>query len=418
MLSLTEEQIAFIEKDIRVRGITSPDLSIDLLDHICCLIENELDEYRNFEIVYQQTLLLFGEKGLKEIQDETNRLLTFKHYYFMNSTMKISGYVSSMLILIGSFFKFQHWPGANVMIVVGVFFLATLFLPLLFILKFKSTEENNRSIVLSIIGFISSLLICVGILFRILHWPGARIMIIIGCVLLLLGYLPIYILSIYKNTTNKINATATIILIIAGVGLIVTESGTGLSKTTSDSFWRGVTESNELLKFNINESKKNYQIILAKQNTDSIKVMKLKALQLATDTIIQFTTNMKAYLISKTEEGLTQAQAEKINLDALRSSGHGNLLTEMLLSEGNAKTLYTAQALKVKIENYKQTIDRLSPNVDLNNLNTNKIMVYGEQVDWAKSNFEKLPLAMVVYNLIRIELSIKAVESAALFQIQ
>ena len=418
MLSLTEEQIAFIEKDIRVRGITSPDLSIDLLDHICCLIENELDEYRNFEIVYQQTLLLFGEKGLKEIQDETNRLLTFKHYYFMNSTMKISGYVSSMLILIGSFFKFQHWPGANVMIVVGVFFLATLFLPLLFILKFKSTEENNRSIVLSIIGFISSLLICVGILFRILHWPGARIMIIIGCVLLLLGYLPIYILSIYKNTTNKINATATIILIIAGVGLIVTESGTGLSKTTSDSFWRGVTESNELLKFNINESKKNYQIILAKQNTDSIKVMKLKALQLATDTIIQFTTNMKAYLISKTEEGLTQAQAEKINLDILRSSGYGDVLTEMLLSEGNAKSLYTAQALKVKIENYKQTIDRLSPNVDLNNLNTNKIMVYGEQVDWAISNFEKLPLPLVIYNLIRIELSIKAVESAALFKIQ
>ena len=74
--------------------------------------------------------------------------------------------------------------------------------------------------------------------------------------------------------------------------------------------------------------------------------------------------------------------------------------------------------LKVKIENYKQTIDRLSPNVDLNNLNTNKIMVYGEQVDWAISNFEKLPLPLVIYNLIRIELSIKAVESAALFQIQ
>jgi hypothetical protein len=418
MFSLTEEQIAFIENDIKVRGITSPDLSIDLLDHICCLIENELDEYRNFETVYQQTLLLFGEKGLKEIQDETNRLLTFKHYYFMNATMKISGYVSSMLILIGSFFKFQHWPGANVMIVVGVFFLATLFLPLLFILKFKSTEENNRSIVLSIIGFISSLLICVGILFRILHWPGARIMIIIGCVLLLLGYLPIYILSIYKNTTNKINATATIILIIAGVGLIVTESGTGLSKTTSDSFWRGVTESNELLKFNINESKKNYQIILAKQNTDSLKVMQLKELQLATDTIIQYTTNMKAYLISKTEEGLTEAQAEKINLDILRSSGYGDVLTEMLLSDEHESSLFTAKKLKARIENYKQIIERLSPNVDLQNLNTNKINVYGEQADWAKSNFEKLPLPLIIYNVIRIELAIKSIESTAMLQMQ
>ena len=418
MLSLTEEQIAFIEKDIRVRGITSPDLSIDLLDHICCLIENELDEYRNFELVYQQTLLLFGEKGLKEIQDETNRLLTFKHYYFMNSTMKISGYVSSLMILIGSIFKIEHWPGANALILVGVFFLAVLFLPLLFILKFKASEENNRSVVLSIIGFVSAILICVGVLFRILHWPGARMMIVIACSLLLLAYLPIYILSIYKNTTNKINATATIILIIAGVGLFITESGTGLSRATSDSFWRGVTDSNDLLKFNISESKKCYKIIFVKHNTDTGIVVKLKQLQTATNAILEYTTKMKAYLISKTEEGITLTQAEKINLDALRSSGYGNVLTEMLLSEGNAKSLYTAQALKVKIENYKQTVNRLSPNVDLNNLNTNKIMVYGEQVDWAISNFEKLPLSLVIYNLIRIELSIKAVESAALFQIQ
>jgi hypothetical protein len=234
----------------------------------------------------------------------------------------------------------------------------------------------------------------------------------------LLGYLPIYILSIYKNTTNKINATATIILIIAGVGLIVTESGTGLSKTTSDSFWRGVTESNELLKFNINESKKNYQIILAKQNTDSIKVMQLKELQLATYTMIQFTTNMKAYLISKTEEGLTEAQAEKINLDILRSSGYGDVLTEMLLNDEHESSLYTAKKLKARIENYKQIIERLSPNVDLQNLNTNKINVYGEQADWARSNFEKLPLPLVIYNIIRIELAIKAVESSAINHLQ
>jgi hypothetical protein len=62
MLSLTEEQITFIENDIKVRGITSPDLSIDLLDHICCLIENELDEYRNFETVYLTNAFAFWRK--------------------------------------------------------------------------------------------------------------------------------------------------------------------------------------------------------------------------------------------------------------------------------------------------------------------------------------------------------------------
>ena len=413
MLSLTEEQITFIENDIKVRGITSPDLSIDLLDHICCLIEKDLDEYRNFETVYQQTLLLFGEKGLKEIQDETNRLLTFKHYYFMNSTMKISGYVSSLLILIGSFFKFQHWPGANVMIVVGVFFLATLFLPILFILKFKSTDENNRSIVLSIIGFISSLLICVGILFRILHWPGARMMIIIGCVLLILGYLPIYILSIYKNTTNKINATATIILIIAGVGLIVTESGTGLSKTTSDSFWRGVIESNEMMNYNKAVNHQSYELIMLKEGTDSIKRNQIMELQNAGKSMMEYTSKMKAYLISITEE-MTMAQAEKINLDDLRSSGWNNILNDRLLSDEYAGFDYTAKKLKSKIEAYKKILLKTAPDVDVSNLNTDQVMVYGELVPWEKSNFELLPLPLVIYNIIRIELSLQMAETAVL----
>lgn len=417
MLSLTEEQITFIENDIKVRGITSPDLSIDLLDHICCLIENELDEYRNFETVYQRTLLLFGEKGLKEIQDETNRLLTFKHYYFMNSTMKISGYVSSMLILIGSFFKFQHWPGANVMIVVGVFFLATLFLPLLFILKFKSTEENNRSIVLSFIGFISSLLICVGILFRILHWPGARFMIIIGCVLLLLGYLPIYILSIYKNTTNKINATATIILIIAGVGLIVTESGTGLSKATSDSFWRGVIESNEMMNYNKAVNHRTYELMLLKAGTDSIKRNQIVELENASKGMMEYTTKMKAYLISITE-GITLAEAEKINLDDLRSSGWNDVLNDRLLSDEYAGFDYTAKKLKAKIEAYKQLLMKTSPEVDLSNLKTDQVMVYGELIPWEKSNFEQLPLPLVIYNMIRIELSLQMAETAVLSKIK
>jgi hypothetical protein len=418
MLSLTEEQITFIENDIKVRGITSPDLSIDLLDHICCLIENELDEYRNFDTVYQNTLLLFGEKGLKEIQDETNRLLTFKHYYFMNATMKISGYVSSLMILIGSIFKLQHWLGANVLILVGVFFLSTLFLPLLFILKFKSTDENNRNVVLSIIGFVSSILICLGILFRILHWPGSRMMIVIGCSLLILGYLPIYILSIYKNTTNKINATATIILIIAGVGLFITESGTGLSRATSDSFWRGVTDSNELLNINTLVSEKNYQNLFAKSINDSLKLSQLKELKTSTDEILLYTKKMKAYLISNTEEGITERQAEQINLDALRSSGYGDVLTKMLLDEKEGNAEYNAKILKSKIENYRQILFKLSPHIDLSYLKTNEITVFGEQVDWAQSNFEKLPLPLVIYNIIRIELALKAAETAAINQLQ
>lgn len=415
MFSLTEEQIAFIENDIKVRGITSPDLSIDLLDHICCLIENKLDEYRNFDTVYQETILLFGKNGLKEIQDETNRLLTFKHYYTMNKTMKISGYVSSLMILFGAFFKFNHWPGASMMMVLGVFFFTVLFLPLLFILKFKASAENNRSVVLSTIGFIAALAISAGVLFRIMHWPNARLLTITGCALLVLGYLPVYFLSIYKNTTNKINATATVILIIAGAGLFITESNTGLTRQVSDSFWRGVTENEQLLNFVKKENQLVYKMVETNSSSDSTSNSTVfKELRSSTTELIEYMENMKAFLISNTENISLEA-AHKINIDELRTSGGGDITSEILFAATNSN--YTAAKLKEKIENYKSIISKLDDSIDLNNLTTTNVVVYGESIPWEQSNFEKLPIPLIVFNLNRIELAVLATESAALHQL-
>ncbi len=410
MFSLTEEQIAFIENDIKIRGITSPDLSIDLLDHICCLIENELDEYRNFDTVYQDVLSRFGEKGLKEIQLETNRLLTFKHYYIMNSTMKISGYVSSLLILSGAIFKFNHWPGASIMMVTGMFFLTVLFLPLLFILKFKSTAESNRSILLSTIAFVSAIAISSGVLFRVMHWPGARILTITGCALLVLGYLPVYLLSVYKNTTNKINATATIILIIAGAGLFIVESGTGLTREVSDSFWRGVTENQDLLNFIKSENSKAYELI--KKDTGSVsqsKIEKAGKLEKAGNTLSEYISSMRTNLIAATEN-ISKADAQNISINALRNGG-GSAIIQSITEGGDQ---FNSTKLKEQIEQFKSEIRSINPNIDLSTLNTDQITVYGEIIPWEQANFNKLPIPLVIFNLNRIELAAKTIESTTL----
>lgn len=415
MFSLTEQQIAFIENDIKVRGISSPDLSIDLLDHICCLIEDTLDEYKTFETVYQETILLFGEKGLKEIQDETNRLLTFKHHHIMNKTMKISGYISSLMILFGAYLKFQHWPGASFLLQVGVLFLTVVFLPLLFILKFKSSAENNRSVVLSIIAGVASLMLCFGVLFKLMHWPYAQTLTIAGAVLLIFGYLPIYFISVYKNTTNKINATATVILIIAGVGLFVAQSNYGIPRPVSDSFWRGVIESDQLLSFIKNENKTIYENYDKKTEVrDSLKSSNaIHLLKSKTDELIGYIDEMKVKLLSATEQ-ISEADARKIKLDDLRTSSGEEIIHSILFENSNSK--YTAAELKNRIEDYKQLIKPNSSKIDLSLLETGTLTVYDGQVSWEQSNFDQLPISLVVFNLTRMELAIKNTESAVLSQ--
>jgi ribosomal protein S13 len=42
-MELTEEQVETIRKRIRDSGITRKDLENDLLDHLCCLVEQEME---------------------------------------------------------------------------------------------------------------------------------------------------------------------------------------------------------------------------------------------------------------------------------------------------------------------------------------------------------------------------------------
>ena len=41
MVSLTDEQVDFIRKEIESHGISLPDLQANLIDHMCTIIENQ-----------------------------------------------------------------------------------------------------------------------------------------------------------------------------------------------------------------------------------------------------------------------------------------------------------------------------------------------------------------------------------------
>ncbi len=59
------------------------DLQLNLLDHICCIIEQNLKEGDDFEDFYQKTVKQFCKHQLWEIEEETIILLTIKNYNVM-----------------------------------------------------------------------------------------------------------------------------------------------------------------------------------------------------------------------------------------------------------------------------------------------------------------------------------------------
>lgn len=221
MYQLKDKHIDFILNDISARGVTIEDLQYNLLDHVCCIIENKLEENGDFEGFYFQVIQSFFKNDLKEIEDETISLIIFKNYYTMKKAMIISGTISTALLTMGLILKFLHWPGASLGIVLGIGTLSFIFLPLMFVLKIKEKQNVKDKITIGI-GALAGILISLGTLFKIQHWPLANIMMTSSLVILLLLFLPFYFFSGIRNPETKVNTIVSTILLISASGLLLT----------------------------------------------------------------------------------------------------------------------------------------------------------------------------------------------------
>jgi hypothetical protein len=178
MQELTSANIEVIIQEVSRAGITFSHLREELVDHICCEIENAMQQGINFEKAFEKIRGTLGNKGLKKIQEDTITLID-KKYRRMKNTMKIFGLLSLVMITVGALFKIQHWPGAGVLLVFGFILLGFLFFPsALWIMKKESKLKGSLFIyIMSIIG---GIIFIFGILFKIQHYPFAGILLIIG----------------------------------------------------------------------------------------------------------------------------------------------------------------------------------------------------------------------------------------------
>ena len=113
MYYLSEEKVDWILKDLRSQGLTHQPLEGELLDHICCAIEETMwDHDASFEQAYQQTLVSFGEEGILKIQKDTQKLITSRS--LSQRITRLSTLIAACLILfIGVVVQAQENPDSH-----------------------------------------------------------------------------------------------------------------------------------------------------------------------------------------------------------------------------------------------------------------------------------------------------------------
>lgn len=218
MYQLSEEQIDFILDDIRARGVKLDSLQQSLLDHVCCIIEQNLEVNGDFEKFYQTTIQTFYKKELVEIEEETILLIKFKHYYAMKRIMLLSGSLGVIGFLVGSIFKILHLPGAAFIFLVSILLISFVFLPLVFVLKAKEEQSFSNKFVLASGTFVA-MLYCLSALFKVMHWPYANVMWYISFGIAVLVFIPGFLFGGIRNPETKVNTLVISILLVVVFGV-------------------------------------------------------------------------------------------------------------------------------------------------------------------------------------------------------
>ncbi len=223
-----------IRDDLVSRGLTYDRLIDDVLDHVCCMVEEFMSNGNDFETSYDQVLETIGEKRLPEIQHQTLLNLDKKFQRMKNFTY-VFGLTSAIVTIVGSLFKKMHWPGAGILITVGMMLIVFVFLPLYFITNHKEQVERKNP-VYAIVGYLTIALLLVGAVFKIQHWPGANMVIYASIGFLLIGFVPLYVVNAFQKSGKEKANLPYIVMLLVGISIVMLFSNVNMSKNVLDTY--------------------------------------------------------------------------------------------------------------------------------------------------------------------------------------
>ena len=89
----------------------------------------------------------------------------------MTQVSKITSIIAAILLFVGTFFKTNHWFGANIMLMVGAAAGVLLFILLALNIPAELKEKMGKYSIY--VASITLIVAFIAFTFKLLHWPGA-----------------------------------------------------------------------------------------------------------------------------------------------------------------------------------------------------------------------------------------------------
>lgn len=269
--------------------------------------------------------------------------------------MKITGVIAAIFISLSTFFKLMHWPGAGPGLILGCLVFLFFYLPLWVI----NEPKQGRKLVLT--GqFIFLFHTGLNLVFKSMHWPGAGVIfnLWIGMVIYIVFPVGVYqLFTSFKKTARQFHTIIVLFLlipiIIAGIG----GAASGMNRMAT-SFSKNTEQIHISLKRLQVKNTKLYsafdQLEDKNNNPYYLKAVQLKKLADSSSNYIRMSRNHLIALV----EGVSEGKADSMLVNDLKDKTNSGIPTEVLCGWDTdpVKGKYSALELKSVIETFRDSV--------------------------------------------------------------
>ena len=196
-------ELSNAELDILIQKIESEihdkQLQMELIDHCCCAVEEFMSQGIQFEMALDQAIQNLSPNGMREIEVEVQIILTNQTLHTMKIILFFSGFVAAFCIMTGILFRQLQWPGGDEILLAGNSALIVSMVTLI-MTTMRSSKAFPKDVLFRILaGGFGGLFFGIGSFFKIMHWPGANIQVLLGIFVLAFFFLPLFFWQLYKR---------------------------------------------------------------------------------------------------------------------------------------------------------------------------------------------------------------------------
>jgi hypothetical protein len=317
----------------------------------------------------------------------------------MKRSVYIAGISSILLMLFGCIAKIMHWPGASPTIIIAVFLFCFWFLPTGLINSYNSLPLKKMK-TLHIVSFFVFFISMMGILFKIMHWPGANLFVLPSLLLPFVIFLPVYLYHTRdeEKTGNKNFFGLTLGLTFLAVFSVFLVMGT--SRTL------------------LHWAADNTALNDAFSRSYPVTPVSESEISRSANELYTYADELKCALISESDPEMCTGTKTNANYSVETISSPDWVKTTFSSEEGAQKVLL----LKEKINAFRETIlsaKTTSPELaeltkllfDTGDSDENGINIPGE---WQRREMDDYPLLFTLDFLSKLQSNVRLVEGEAL----